>query len=185
MRIHIIRAHRHTLLLVPLPSHLVPLVQVQILDNSPIAIGDIVFIIQMQGAQINVPASLSQVLYMVRIPVVESSGFLTTNLMAGNMEFAVATNAVPVGGGVLNTAVPDLTYAYSKRAFGSNWSVYLPGYPGSTSFIIFSLTGTITTPHWNGSIGGVTVISAVNQLDFNGQTIDASGAGFRGGGGVS
>ena len=45
------------------------------------------------------------------------------------------------------------------------------------------LGATITTPQWNGSTGGVTVISAVNQIDFNGKTVNASGAGFRGGGG--
>ena len=40
--------------------------------------------------------------------------------MAGTMEFAVATNAVPVGGGTLNIAVPVLTYTYANSAFGAN-----------------------------------------------------------------
>jgi hypothetical protein len=47
------------------------------------------------------------------------------------------------------------------------------------------LGATINTPFWNGSTGGVTVISAVNQVDFNSKTVNAVGAGFRGGGSVS
>ena len=149
--------------------------------NTPIAIGDIVFIIQMQGAQINVPASSTSDLYGANSSGA-SSGFLPSNLYAGNMEFAVATNAVPVGGGVLNLSA-GLTHPYKKSAFGADGQ-YTYQVIRVPSFYNIQLTATITTPVWNGSVGGVTVISAVNQLDLNGQTISALGAGFRGGGAV-
>jgi hypothetical protein len=150
--------------------------------TTPIAIGDIIFIIQMQGAQINVPASISSGLYGGNASG-RFSGFLSTNLYAGNMEFAVATNAVPIGGGVLNLSA-GLTYPYKKAAFGTDGQ-YTYQVIRVPSFYNIKLTATITTPLWNGSVGGVTVISAVNQLDFNGQSITALGAGFRGGGGVA
>ena len=61
------------------------------------------------------------------------SGMISTNLIAGNMEFAVATNAVPVGGGTLNLAA-GLTYPYNMLPIWRYWSIYLPGYPGINSF---------------------------------------------------
>jgi len=150
--------------------------------TTPIAVGDIVLVIQMQGAQINVPASISSGLYGANSSG-KFSGFLPSNLYAGNMEFAVATNAVPIGGGVLNLSA-GLTYPYKKAAFGTDGQ-YTYQVIRVPSFYNIQLTATISTPLWNGAVGGVTVISAVNQLDLNGQTIDASAAGFRGGGGVS
>lgn len=147
--------------------------------NTPIASGDIVLVIQMQGAQINVPAVTTNSLYGGNASGF-GAGMITTNLMAGNMEFAVATNAVPVGGGVLNIAA-GLTYNYANTPYGANGQYTYQVIRVSTHFNI-QLGATITTPFWNGSTGGVTVISAVNQIDFNGKTINASGAGFRGGG---
>jgi hypothetical protein len=52
--------------------------------TTPIAIGDIVFIIQTQGAQINVPASVSSSLYGANSSG-KSNGFLPSNLYAGNI----------------------------------------------------------------------------------------------------
>ncbi len=45
------------------------------------------------------------------------------------------------------------------------------------------MTATIHPPRWNGSTGGVLVLYASDKIDLNSQTIDASGYGFRGGGG--
>ena len=148
--------------------------------NTPVAVGDVILIIQMQGATINVPAPSTNSLYGGNSSGM-GSGFLTTNLLAGNMEFAVATNAVPLAGGTLNIA-SGLTYAYANAAFGANGQYTYQVIRVSTHYNI-QLTATINTPLWNGSTGGVTVVSAVNQLDFNGKTINALGAGFRGAGG--
>ena len=148
--------------------------------NTPIAAGDIVLVIQMQGAQITVPGSTTNSLYGGNQSGV-GSGMITTNLQAGRMEFAVATNAVPVGGGTLNIA-SGLTYAYSYATFGATGQ-YTYQVIRVPQYFNIQLGATITAPNWNGSTGGVTVISAVNQLDFNGQTVTATGAGFRGGGG--
>src|SRR5450432_2031986 len=149
--------------------------------STPIAVGDIVLVIQMQGSTIKVPA-VGSALYGGNISGY-GAGFLSTNLAAGRMEFAVATNAVPVGGGALNIA-SGLTYAYTNSVFGANGQYTFQVIRVSTHYNI-QLGATINTPLWNGSTGGVTVISAVNQLDFNSKTVDAVGAGFRGGGSLS
>ncbi len=149
--------------------------------NTPIAAGDIVLIIQTQGAQITVPASTTNSLYGGNANI-GSTGMITTNLIAGNMEFAVASNAVPVGGGTLNLA-SGLIYAYNKTPYSATTGQYTYQVIRVATHFNIQLGATITTPVWNGSTGGITVISAVNQINFNGQTINASGAGFRGGGG--
>jgi hypothetical protein len=148
-------------------------------SNTPIAVGDIVLIIQMQGAQFFLPASKTNALYGSNTGI--SSGMTTTGLVAGQMEFAVATNAVPTTGGTLNIAA-GLTYSYINAAWGVNGQYTYQVIRVPQHFNI-QLGATITAPNWNGSTGGVTVLSAVSQFDFNGQTVTATGAGFRGGGG--
>src|SRR4029079_887986 len=148
--------------------------------NTPIAAGDIVLIIQMQGAQIFIPASTTLSTYGGNSSGV-GAGMTATNLMAGRMEFAVASNAVPVGGGTLNLSA-GLTYSYAYSAFGTNGQYTYQVIRVSTRYNI-QLGANLSAPIWNGSTGGVLVLSAVNQFDFNGKTIDATGAGFRGGGG--
>ena len=150
--------------------------------NTPISSGDIVLVIQMQGAKINVPASVTSGLYGANSSG-KSAGFLPTNMLAGTMEFAIATNAVPVGGGVLNISA-GLTYSYQSSAFGTDGQ-YTYQVIRVPSFYNIQLTSTITTPKWNGAVGGVSVFNAVNQFDLNGQLITALGAGFRGGGAVA
>jgi hypothetical protein len=144
---------------------------------TPIAIGDQVLIIQMQGAQIN---SVNGSTYG-SATIGPGSGFTTTNLVAGKMEFATATSAVPLVGGVLTISAGTLN-TYINAAYGANGQ-YTYQVIRVPSYFNIQLTATVTTPIWNGAVGGVTVISAVSQLNFNGQTINASGAGFRGGAG--
>jgi hypothetical protein len=146
-------------------------------DN--IQVGDILLIIQMQGAQITVPGSQISAAYGDASGT--GRGFTSTNLYAGKMEFAVAAHSLSTSGGTLQLTA-GLTNAYKNSAYGTN---------GQYSYQIIllqqhyniKLTGDISTPQWNGSTGGVTVLSAVNDFNFNGHTIDATGAGFRGGGG--
>jgi len=148
-------------------------------NTVPIAIGDIVMIIQMQGSEIS---STNSNLYGSNVAAFQGTGFLTNgNLKAGYMEFAVATNAVPIGGGTLNIA-SGTVYSYAYSVFGT-FGQYTYQIIRVPSYYDIQLTATINTPLWNGATGGVTVISAVNQLDFNSKTINALGAGFRGGGG--
>jgi hypothetical protein len=46
---------------------------------------------------------------------------------------------------------------------------------------ILILTSDITTPPFNGTVGGVIAFSVAGTFDFNGKTIDGNARGFRGG----
>ncbi len=149
---------------------------------APIAAGDIVLIIQMQGSQILVPGTVTNSAYGSGFGGM-GAGFLSTGLYAGKMEFAVSLNAVPLVGGTLNLSA-GLSNAYAYSPYGANgqYTYQIVRVPQHFNIL---LNGAITAPLWNGSTGGLVVLSAVNQFDFNGKTISATGAGFRGGGGRS
>ncbi len=68
------------------------------------------------------------------------------------------------------TISAGLTNSYAYAAFGANGQYTYQVIRVQQHFNI-QLGATITAPKWNGSTGGVTVISAVNQIDFNGQTV--------------
>jgi len=147
--------------------------------STPISNGDILLIIQMQGGQIN---STNTDSYGSGVAGLGSGYLHNAYLLAGNMEYAVATNAVPLSGGTLNFSTA-LINSYQNTPYGTDGQytyqvIQVPLYYNLT------LGATITVPHWNGAAGGVVALIATNNLDMNGQTIDASGAGFRGGGGV-
>ena len=112
--------------------------------NTPIALGDIVLVIQMQGAQILVPANPQSTLYGGNVSGI-GSGFIATNLLAGQMEFAVATNAVPIGGGTLNVAA-GLTYNYARSAYTATSGQYTYQVIRVATHFNIKLMATITTP---------------------------------------
>jgi hypothetical protein len=140
---------------------------------------DIVLIIQMQGAQIN---SNNTTAYGANAGTAQ--GYMNNGqLLAGNMEFAIATSAVTTAGGTL-TVQSGLTNSYKNTAFGATGQfryqvIRVPLYYNVT------LTATLAAPAWNGTSGGVVVLAATNNINMNGQTINASAKGFRGGGGIS
>ena len=142
-----------------------------------IAAWDLVLIIQMQGAQINTTNGTA---YGANAGT--GRGYLNNaQLVAGRMEFAIATSAVPTGGGTL-TVQTGLLNSYTNAAYGANGQyryqvIRVPLYYNLT------LTGAITAPAWNGTSGGVVVLCATDVLNMNGQTINANSRGFRGGGG--
>ena len=147
--------------------------------TTPIAAGDLVLIIQMQGAQI---ISTNTSTYGGNQSGI-ASGFTNVNLLAGYMEFAVATSAVPLTGGIL-TLSSGVVNSYAYAAYGATGQYTYQIIRVPTYYNII-LSGTITTAQWNGSTGGVTVINAVNQLNLNNALVSAIGMGFRGGGGVN
>lgn len=145
--------------------------------STPISSGDVLLIIQMQGAQINATNNSN---YGANTGT--GSGYLSnTALLAGNMEYVVATNSVPLTGGTLNI-LSGLTNKYQNTPFGTDGQytyqvIRVPVYYDLT------LTGNITAPRWDGASGGVVVLYATDIINMAGYTVDASGLGFRGGGG--
>lgn len=145
--------------------------------TTPISSGDILLIIQMQGTQINATNTSA---YGGASST--GSGYLNnSNLLAGNMEYVVASNNLPLTGGTLNLAA-GLVNSYKNTPFGTNgqYTYQVIRVPVYYNLI---LNNTISPPRWDGVSGGVVVLYATDSIYLNSQTIDASSLGFRGGGG--
>jgi uncharacterized repeat protein (TIGR01451 family) len=144
---------------------------------GPIGIGDLLLVIQMQGADIN---SNNGDNYGDGVAGGGANGNLTTNFTAGQYEYVVAASGVTAGSITLTTALKNtyVTSALNGTATLRTFQVVrVPQYSSLT------LTGTITPAAWDGSTGGIVALDVAGTLNFNGNTINASGAGFRGGAG--
>lgn len=114
-----------------------------------------------------------------------ASGYLSSSpgCAAGRYQFLRA--GAGTSGSTLNLAGLPLTAAYEQAAATTTNGrrtlqiIRVPQYANAT------LGGTVTAPVWDGNSGGVVAIDAALTLNFNGQTIDADGTGFRGAGGRS
>ena len=154
--------------------------------NAAINTGDLLLIIQMQGATIN-SSNTNQYGDGAGSGVVESNtgdpARGSSANTAGTYEFAVATNSVAFAGvATLNLSAPlqnNYTDAAATATQGQQryQVIRVPQYTSLT------LNGTLSPPAWNGTSGGVLVMDVSGRLNFNGQTIDISQRGFRGGGG--
>lgn len=145
------------------------------IGSTPIAAGDLVLIIQIQGAEITATNNNRYGNNAVGAP---ASGYLNNaNHLAGNMEYAVVSN---VAGNVITLSAGTVR-AYRDADFGS-FGQYRFQVIRVPIYYDLTLTGNIFTPAWNGGAGGVTVLRVVNNLNMGGFTINASAAGFRGGG---
>jgi len=145
--------------------------------STPISSGDILLVIQMQGTQINATNTSSY-----GDGTGTGSGYLNNgSLLAGNMEYVVASNSVPLTGGTLNVASP-LIKSYKNTPFGTDGQ-YTYQVVRVPVYYDVKLTGPITAPRWDGRSGGMIVLYATDSIILNTWSIDASGLGFRGAGG--
>ncbi len=141
-----------------------------------IGTGDLVLIIQMQGADIDATNTDT---YGDGISGGPGSGYMTTNVFAGYYEF---NTVLSVSGSTISFSY-SLANNYFTRTFSSGaiQSYQVVRVPRDYNLTI-SAGGVITCPPWNGSTGGVVADDAANTLTLNG-SITASGLGFRAGGG--
>ncbi|MCJ8282308.1 MAG: hypothetical protein MJK14_21365 [Rivularia sp. ALOHA_DT_140] len=163
--------------------------------STPIQAGDLLLVMQMQGADINstntnaygdgVPGGSDDVLtnFTPPSPTGASGNLNNANFTAGNYEYVVAeavtAGSVTIrgsgtGGGLINS--------YSNAPFGTQGQrtyqvVRVPQYSSAT------ITSGLTATRWNGSTGGVLVYDVAGNLDLASATVDISGKGFRGGAG--
>jgi LPXTG-site transpeptidase (sortase) family protein len=159
-----------------------------------ISAGDLLLVMQMQGADIDSSntnnygngvgdggTAVNTVTYPTGDPNY-AGGHVGTNFSAGQYEYVVATGpvsggSVPISSGLVNS------YFFSNNAGGATQGqrrfqvVRVPQYSNAT------LVGVVTALRWDGSTGGIVSIDVAGQLDWNGQSINVSGQGFRGGGG--
>ncbi|BAY87058.1 hypothetical protein NIES267_65690 [Calothrix parasitica NIES-267] len=160
---------------------------------TPIEAGDLLLVIQMQGADIDssntdsygdgvAGGSTPLGSFVAPDPTGASGNLNNANFIAGNYEYVVAeaVNAGSVtirgtnGGGLINS--------YSNAAFGTQGQrtyqvIRVPQYSSAT------INSGLTASRWNGSTGGVLVYDVAGNLNLGGANVDLSGRGFRGGGG--
>lgn len=152
---------------------------------TPIAGGDLVLIIQMQGSTIN---STNTAAYGDGVAAVPASGLLTS--VAGTYEYAIALRPLTTAGGNLYLSSP-LVHAYTASAATATDGAYtyqvirIPTYASMTFGGFLTAPGPITGAAWNGSSGGVIAFDATAiSVVFTGTIVNASGIGFRGGVGL-
>ncbi len=120
--------------------------------------GDLLFVLQMQGAQVD---------------GTESPTFGTVTNLDGAGNFEMVTVQGVAGNLITLAAGCGLVNGYAAAAHTQ--VVWVPQYAALT----VEDGGSITAPSWNGATGGVVVIQA-GSVDLNG-LIDVAGLGFRGG----
>ncbi|MBI5964683.1 MAG: DUF11 domain-containing protein [Chloroflexi bacterium] len=162
--------------------------------GAAIAAGDLLLVVQMQGADID--ASNDQrygsgvgtaavvgntVPYTTGEPQY-AGGNVAANYSAGLYEYVVATGPVSAGSVPISSSLVN-SYFYSNNTGGASQGqrryqvVRIPQYSSAT------LNGTVTALRWDGSTGGIVAFDVAGELNWNGYTVDVSALGFRGGGG--
>lgn len=164
--------------------------------GGTVASGDLLMIIQMQGAEID--PTIPDITITINPGVADTyetsdygdgpggldhAGFLDNgSFIAGQYEFIVATNSIGAGGGTL-TIQDGLSMSYIANTTptgNSGKRTFQVIKVGNYNDLTVDAGGEITTVPWNGTTGGVISIDVLGTLDLNG-TVDADFAGFRGG----
>lgn len=155
-----------------------------------ISAGDLLIVIQMQGADISSSnderygdgvgaAGVAGDTVVYSAANAYAGELLDSNFSAGLYEYVVA--AGPVAGGAV-PLMTGLVNAYFDADFGAQGQrrfqvIRVPQYSNAT------LGGALTALRWNGATGGLVALDVTGQLDWASQSVDVAGMGFRGGGG--
>jgi hypothetical protein len=140
--------------------------------NVAIASGDLLLVIQMQGATINSSNTSSY-------GDGSGSGSGATSTTAGTYEYIVANGALATTGGTLaikGTNANGLINSYTTGGGAHFQVIRVPQYAAPT------VGAALTALAWSGTAGGVLAIDSQNLLNGNGATVSTNGRGFRGGG---
>jgi uncharacterized repeat protein (TIGR01451 family) len=153
--------------------------------TTPIIAGDLVLIMQMQGATITTANDAS---YGANNAT--GTGNSTADFTAGEYEYAIAAADLPLTGGNLQLAeglkrsYQNLPYSDPSNPTGQRrfQVIRVPQYSD------LDVVGTAAniTPAWNGTTGGVLALDVAGLTSFaSGSVVDLTAKGFRGGGGRS
>lgn len=141
---------------------------------TAVAPGDLVVVVQMQCATLNTTNTSN---YGAGNGTGRGYTDPAGSCLAGRYEYVRAgagTTAASLdlrGSPLSATYVQDASTATNRRTFQV---IRVPQHAALT------LTGAVNAPHWDGSTGGVVALDVAGTLNWNGQTIDVSGRGFRG-----
>ncbi|MCU0431031.1 MAG: T9SS type A sorting domain-containing protein [Cytophagaceae bacterium] len=132
--------------------------------NDSFEDGELVIIIQMQGASIT--GNTSNNTSFGQISAIQTSGLYEVARISSHTEASGVPTVITLTGPLANTYNPSA-------------SLQIVTFPtlGSPNF---TTTSTITTLPWNGNIGGIVAFNVTGKLILN-HSIDVSGRGFRGG----
>lgn len=130
--------------------------KIPVKNTSGFSAGDLVLIVQMQGAEID---NTNTAQY----------GTVTGYANAGNYEFALVDS---IGSGNIIFLKNPLLRNFS--ASGKTQVILVPQYADPT------ISGTLTCREWDGETGGILAFDATGTVSFN-STINVNGKGFRGG----
>lgn len=131
---------------------------------GPLAVGDLLMIIQMQGASINTADTVNY-------------GSVTSLNGAGNYELVTigaintSTNTITIDG---EGCISGLRKSYTTA--GRTQVIRVPQFRNLT----INAGASVTAPAWNGSTGGVIALQVSRFLTVNG-SVTTTGRGFRGG----
>lgn len=126
--------------------------------SGNLAAGDLLLIIQMQGASINTGST-------------SSYGSVTAYNSAGLYEFAKVSSIGSSGKINLANAL--------RNSYATSGKVQVVRVPRYTTLTINS-SKSITCPDWDGTTGGIVAVEAAQTVTING-SINVNGKGFRGG----
>lgn len=146
--------------------------------TTPIAIGDLLLIIQMQDATID--ATDTDAYGDGTAGDGEARGATLQN-STGRYEYAVAASNVPLAGGALTLSQGLLNTYTTAAATGTQGQrrfqvIRVPQYTTAT------LGPTLSAAYWDGASGAVLAFDVQATLALGSTTVSLSGRGFRGGG---
>ena len=178
---------------VPVGAVSLPIGAVQPGTAAAIAPGDLLIVMQMQGARIDSSNSdcygdgAGTVGCNTRTTTTASyaGGNLSTGYVAGNWEYCTALSVAGAtvgvtcagpGGGTVNAYQRSGSTGPSGDGNVSYQVIRVPQYAS------VALSGNVTPLAWNGATGGVLGLQASGAVNLAGFNLSASGGGFRGGG---
>jgi uncharacterized repeat protein (TIGR01451 family) len=143
--------------------------------------GDLVLIVQMQDASINITNTEAY-----GSGLIENQGSGQTSLgNTGLYEYAIADSTVSATSG-------DATLTLKKALINTYTSADATTTSGQKRFQVIrvpqyasaKVLGTMFASPWDGNVGGILAVDAFGTFDLNGQRISVNEAGFRGGFGL-
>lgn len=160
---------------------------------TPIAAGDLVIVMQMQGAEINFSNSDCYgdgvgtggcTTYTLTTAASYAGGNRATNYRAGAWEYCTATSSAPTANlsVVCGGASGGTVNAYQASAATGSVGAYRYQVVRVPQYANVSLTGNVQPASWNGTTGGLLGLQATGTVTMAGFNLDASERGFRGGG---
>lgn len=161
-------------------------------SGTAIAAGDLLIVMQMQGAEINFSNSDCYgdgigtgacATYTLTTAASYAGGHLASNYRAGVWEYCTAISAAGASVSVVcGGAAGGTVNSYAASAATASVGAYRYQVVRVPQYANVALTGNVLPASWNGTTGGVLGMQATGTVTMAGFNLDASERGFRGGG---